>query len=512
MLIFKKIVLGFTLFAAIGLVNQAVSQHPTYVVDSDFSTGGLFKGGRGVQDFYFTGNNRILVGGGFVNEFLGGMGMIYPNGQLDNSWEGNGYEYYNVIEIIAQEDGFVWPTIYGLFKTLLNGMPWHIAYNESWGAYFVGDTFNPYNVLRVWDIYQMENGDLLLGGAIANDTLLPYELRGISRIHADGSHDPTFPVLNITPNYSDGAVREIYRGPDSSWYISGSFTAINGHETNHVAKLTPDFEVDTTFVSPFMYDGPVDITEDILLVDDQNRIWVSGYNMRLQENPSDIIQIIRLLPDGEVDETFLPRKLENNYPEGWIDLPCIAYEAREIEAHPGNYFIYGSFSHFNDTAQPCITVVNDAGVIQNNFLQNQGATEHHFYINSQIHFKMPRIDVVKQRPDGSIFVGGTFAEFMGETHYSMVKLKPGFVGVEENEQGGGVKVYPNPANDFLRIVSNHANLKSGTIFNALGKKVARFSVNSSEEQVDISSLNSGIYFIQIKMAIGDMVVKKFVKM
>src|SRR5690606_13775252 len=132
--------------------------------------------------------------------------------------------------------------------------------------------------------------------------------------------------------------------------------------------------------------------------------------------------------------------------------------------HPGNYFIYGSFSHFNDTLQPCITVVNDIGHIQNNFLQNQGATEHHFYINNEINFKMPRIDVVNQRPDGTIFIGGTFSEFMGEERHSVVRLKQGFVGIKERKKKPEIKVYPNPASDVLNISTPDANLKSGAIF------------------------------------------------
>src|SRR5690606_23938733 len=271
-------------------------------------------------------------------------------------------------------DGYVYPSIQSYNKILLDGISWTMAHQQFWSDYLVGGTSNPHNVERVWDIYQMENGDLLLGGAIANDTLLPNELRGLSRIHADGSHDPTFPVLNITPNIGNGAVHRIFPAPDGGWYISGGFTAINGHETNRVAKLTPDFEVDTTFVSPFVYDGMVAYSSNIILVDSESRVWVSGYQMRLQENPTDTIQIIRLLPGGEVDSTFLPRKLKNIYPDSWIAVPTIAIQAQELVNEPGKYFIYGQFNYFEDTIQPCITVVNDAGTIQPNYFQGQGAT------------------------------------------------------------------------------------------------------------------------------------------
>lgn len=507
---FKRIIHQILLiFSGVFAVSISIAQAPTYTIDNNFNTNSIFKGFLAVTDFHFLNDGRILVGGGFDNELVGGMGIIYPNGQLDNSWDANEFEYYHVLEIVAQDDGYIWPTIYGLSKVLLDGVPWPVAHQEFWGAYFVGGTFNPYTVARIWDIYQMDNGDLLLGGAIANDTLLPNELRGISRIHADGSHDPTFPVLNITPNTGNGAVHRIFRAPDGAWYISGGFTAINGHETNRVAKLTPNFEVDTTFVSPLVYDGIVAYSANIILVDSQSRVWVSGYQMQLQENPIDTIQLIRLLPNGEVDASFLPRKLENIYPDSWIHVPTIAFRAQELINEPGKYLIYGQFNYFDDIFQPCITVVNDAGVIQHNYFQDQGATIN--FHNENDNPKWPQITVVKQRTDGNLFIGGGFSEFMGEERYSVVKLKQGFVGVEEAEQKADVKIYPNPAHDFLRIVSKNANLKSGAIFNTIGQKLASFSINNSENQIDISRLNSGIYFVQIEMLTGDMVVKKFVK-
>lgn len=414
------------------------------------------------------------------------------------------------MKIIVQEDGYVYPAIYSYVKILLDGIFWGTIHQDYWSEYLSGGTSSPYTVYSVWDIYQMENGDLLLGGAIANDTLLPNTFRGISRIHADGSHDPTFPVLNITPNTGYGAVHRIFRAPDGAWYISGGFTAINGHETNRLARLTPDFEVDTTFVSPFIYDGPFYPRANVVLVDNQNRVWVSGDIMRLQEDPNDTIQIIRLLPDGEVDSTFLPRKLENVYPDFWTDIPTIAFGAQELINEPGKYIIHGQFNYFNDTLQPCITAVNDAGVIQNNFFQDQGATVNLYDDNASP--KMPRIDVVKQRPDGSIFIGGAFSQFMGEERYSVVKLKPDSITATQPElEKGTFNLYPNPASETLHISMQDGNAISGMIYNALGKNVFTFSIKTYETQIDIHKLEAGIYFVKIKLENGEIVVRKFVK-
>ena len=488
------------IFSGVFAVYNSFAQAPTYAIDDSFNTNTTFRAYGGVKDFHFLNDGRVLVGGGFNNSYAGGFGMIFSNGEHDNSWSLT-FEP-KVSEIIAQIDGYVFPTISGFSKINLNGISWVVSTGFPYGEYFLGFANSPYTVKRVWDIYQMENGDLLLGGAIANDTLLPNELRGISRIHADGSHDPTFPALDITPNTGNGAVHRIFRAPaDGAWYISGGFTAINGHETNRIARLTPDFEVDTTFVSPFVYDGVVDYSANIILVDSQSRLWVSGYQMQLQENPNDTIQLIRLLPNGEVDAAFLPRILENIYPNSWIDVPTAAYRAQELINEPDKYIIYGQFNYFEDTLQPCITVVNDAGSIQHNYFQDQGATINVY--NEEGDIMMPRIMVVKQSPDGSLLIGGGFSEFMGQTHDSVVKLKPGFVGVEEAEQSGGVKVYPNPADLYIEFeydIFKSSKENTLRIIDVQGKPIKVWNLGGDQKGIkvlDTRSLINGVYFYEL---------------
>ncbi|WP_378186316.1 T9SS type A sorting domain-containing protein [Aquimarina sp. W85] len=61
----------------------------------------------------------------------------------------------------------------------------------------------------------------------------------------------------------------------------------------------------------------------------------------------------------------------------------------------------------------------------------------------------------------------------------------------------GLRIYPNPASgNILNISSDRALTKTVTIFNVLGAKVL-FKVLIGKE-LDISSLNSGVYIIQIK--------------
>src|SRR5690606_14109078 len=103
--------------------------------------------------------------------------------------------------------------------------------------------------------------------------------------------------------------------------------------------------------------------------------------------------------------------------------------------------IYGVFSHYNDTPQACITVVNEYGVIQENFFHGQGATLHTPYEPDNFIYRT--ICTVEELDNGDLLVGGGFSQFMVETHYSVVKLKQGFVGVAERNQKPEIKVYPS---------------------------------------------------------------------
>ena len=70
---------------------------------------------------------------------------------------------------------------------------------------------------------------------------------------------------------------------------------------------------------------------------------------------------------------------------------------------------------------------------------------------------------------------------------------------------GNIDIFPNPVSDFLMIRSlDESQFQSISIFNTFGQKLYEGDL---KEQIDVSSLTPGVYFIRI----GDK-VEKFVKM
>lgn len=79
----------------------------------------------------------------------------------------------------------------------------------------------------------------------------------------------------------------------------------------------------------------------------------------------------------------------------------------------------------------------------------------------------------------------------------------------ENETTKDIKVYPNPANNFLTVEFYSCSKISSSIqiFNTLGAIVKEIKIQNNDEinsvEVDIKSLSSGMYFIKIPNAIEE---------
>ncbi|WP_299384414.1 T9SS type A sorting domain-containing protein [uncultured Lacinutrix sp.] len=87
----------------------------------------------------------------------------------------------------------------------------------------------------------------------------------------------------------------------------------------------------------------------------------------------------------------------------------------------------------------------------------------------------------------------------------------GTLSVDENELLNNVSFYPNPTNNQIEI-SNPKQLSLDiSLYNVLGKKVLEANTVSLRNQtLNLSSLNSGVYLVEIK-AEGKSITKKLIK-
>jgi hypothetical protein len=70
--------------------------------------------------------------------------------------------------------------------------------------------------------------------------------------------------------------------------------------------------------------------------------------------------------------------------------------------------------------------------------------------------------------------------------------------IEIHPKSSPIQIFPNPANEILTIsLPENASTTDCILVDNTGKEVKRLTVSGGENQVDISELKSGIYFIQI---------------
>jgi hypothetical protein len=82
-------------------------------------------------------------------------------------------------------------------------------------------------------------------------------------------------------------------------------------------------------------------------------------------------------------------------------------------------------------------------------------------------------------------------------------------GINETSLGNSITIYPNPTNSTLFIKSETNNLLQYQILNAIGQTIQKENVKGNS--IDASSLQKGIYFIQVKDEKGKLFITKFIK-
>jgi len=75
------------------------------------------------------------------------------------------------------------------------------------------------------------------------------------------------------------------------------------------------------------------------------------------------------------------------------------------------------------------------------------------------------------------------------------------VGINENGENEYVMIYPNPANDFLNVGSN-GNIQHISLMNNIGQVVIDQDIDASKTKLNISNLQSGVYFVHIDTSNG----------
>ena len=78
------------------------------------------------------------------------------------------------------------------------------------------------------------------------------------------------------------------------------------------------------------------------------------------------------------------------------------------------------------------------------------------------------------------------------------KLNMNTVGIHEKQLTNTLSIYPNPANDIIHVnTSTSLTNESYSIVNTLGQTILNGKLENEHSTIDVQTLESGIYFLQI---------------
>jgi uncharacterized delta-60 repeat protein len=215
-----------------------------------------------------------------------------------------------------------------------------------------------------------------------------------------GLNDPTFNLEDHGFGFGLGCNTTSYASAvqaDGKIIIGGAFTKYNDKTCNRIVRVLPDGQRDETFnpYNPFM--GSYGFNDNVyqIIVQPDQKIIVTGVFSTYQGVNRN--GIIRLNTNGSVDNTFNPGTAVNGLIRGIVLQP------------DGKMVIVGTFTSYNGTAVGRIARINPNGTIDNTFNNGTGfSTE---------------VSGIALQSDGKILVAGS-SNFNGVNVTNLNRILP----------------------------------------------------------------------------------------
>jgi uncharacterized delta-60 repeat protein len=383
----NKILIGGSFTSYNGNIQNRIVR-----LNIDGSSDNTFNTGTGFDDFvssiFVQSDGKIIVGGSFYKYNQVSQSKIVrlnTNGSLDDTFNAFADTLGGVVRSIsAQTDGKI--IVAGLFSSFNGVTQFNIArlnIDGSIDTNFVnGSLFDD----QVYSIVIQTDGKILVGGSF--NMYQGNVQNRIVRIDTYGNRDLSLDT-GTGFNY---LVNCIVPQNDNKVIIAGNFTTYKAERHNKIVRLNPNDTVDSTFNSGVGF-GVDDYIKSIKIQSD-GKILVGGdfssYNSVSKNN------IVRLNPDGTIDETF---KTGNGFT---YDVSSIAIQ------NDGKILVAGSFDKYNNVICKNIVRLNIDGTIDPNFnFQNYSSAQ---------------ISCLTIQTDGKILVGGGSFLYNERNYQGIIRL------------------------------------------------------------------------------------------
>ena len=233
----------------------------------------------------------------------------------------------------------------------------------------LGTSFNG----KIYASVIQPDGKIIVAGAFTTCNGIP--VGRLVRLNTDGSRDTTFDTSIAA---SSGTIYGLALQIDGKVLVVGSFTKFNGITVNRIARILPNGDLDSSFVTGT---GTTSTIDDVAIAPD-GKIVLSGSFSSFNGN-TNYSKLVQLHSDGSIDTTF-------SIGAGFDD----AIEAIAVQTD-GKILVGGSFLNYNGMPQNRIVRLNANGTADTSFLSGSG------FNNGAVH-------AIHSTSSG-ILVGGSFS-------------------------------------------------------------------------------------------------------
>lgn len=362
-------------------------------------------GSYGVLKIVLQPNGKIIIIGDTQpnsSSYYNNLARLNSDGTIDTSFViPINYRFDNVL---LQPDGklIVNHNTNNDFYSDLNKLS-RMNANGSLDTSFTTVTFSTYvgDIVDLRKLCLQTDGKILISGYFTGCSSV--SRKDMVRLNADGTVDTSFtpgsgPTYS-SPNYGFNRIWDIVVQPDNKILIAGNFTTFNGAARQKIARLNQDGTADLSFadVSTFLN---IDAVRSISLFAD-GKILASG---DLSQNKKNSNYIAKINPDGTRDTSY------NNFEVGFFNSPVNAV----LETPDGKILVGGDFHSYNGTRCVSFTRLNQDGTIDNTLTFGG--------LGGFDNANLSNITAIAQRPDGKIYLGGTFTQYNGVIARSIIRI------------------------------------------------------------------------------------------
>ncbi len=252
-------------------------------------------------------------------------------------------------------------------------------------------------------------GGVIIGGwfdLIQDAAFTTFTRGGIARLAANGAFDASFASLGgatggiaTDPNTR---VNDLVRQPDGKIVVVGNFTAMNGTPRGHLARLSADGTLDTSFA---IGAGANDVINAVLVQPD-GKILIGGYFTTY--NGTARRMLARLNADGTLDAGFTPPAFAAG--TGWR-VESLALQVDGLAIVGGSFYFSGS------PFKASLCRVTSTGALDATFT---GITDGaHLAGNTG---NIQSVKKITMQLDGKIVIAGNFTAFNNTARAGLARL------------------------------------------------------------------------------------------